>query len=185
MIKKNKFDKINTKNCISFSILIKEFSMSKSKNNNVSLVNLLIVLCGVATFVFFFLPMIYFGFGNATVDSVWNTIGGKTESTFFDLFQKDAIDVIFAIIGVAIIAWDLIDTGLAFCFPLWGKFGKLRAFIQLITALAWIGIMVYYLITVITTDGLGIAYALIVLLVLAVVSALFKAYSAKQLVSKK
>ncbi len=156
--------------------------MSKSKNDGVSLVNLLIVLAGIVTFVFFFLQMRYTGSGNATGDAIWNTVGGKTEYTFFDFFtSKEAIEVIMAIVAVSIIAWDLIDTGLAFCFPVWRKFGKLRALLQLITALAWLGIMIYVMIQYNST----LAYAMVVLLVLAVISAVLKVFSAKQLVSKK
>ena len=157
--------------------------MAKSKkDNNISIVSLLIVLVGIVSFVFFFLPMIYTGSGNGTLDSVANSAGVKTNLTFFDFFQSSTtIEVIMAIVGVAIIAWDLIDTGLAFCFPVWRKFGKIRAFIQLITALVWLAIMIYVMIQY----SNAILYAMIVLLVLAVISALLKALSAKDLVSKK
>ena len=156
--------------------------MSKSKKeSNASLISLLVVVAGIVTFVFFFLPMIYTGSGNATADSWLTALGGKTNLTFFDFFQsKETVEVIMAIVGVAIIAWDLIDTGLAFCFQGWRKLGKVRALIQLITALAWLAIMIYVMIQY----SKYLAYAMIVLLVLAVISAVLKVFSAKQLASK-
>ena len=143
--------------------------MAKSSKNN-QILSLAIVGVSIATFVFFFLTF-------RTV------IAGYGELSYFDYFLKndyaETLDKIMAIVGVCIVAWDVLDNILAFCLPAWNKFGKLRAFLQLITAVVWIGIMIYFLIAI-----KGIAYGAIVLMVLAVVQGILKLLAAKNEVAK-
>ncbi len=145
--------------------------MAKSSKNN-QILSLAIVGVSIVTFVFFFLTF-------------KTAIAGYGEVAFFDYFFKNEIikaetfDKILAIIGICIVAWDVLDNILAFCLPAWNKFGKIRAFLQLITAVVWIGIMIYFLITI-----KGIAYGAIVLMVLAVVQGVLKLLAAKNEVAK-
>ncbi len=143
--------------------------MAKSSKNN-QILSLAIVGVSIVTFVFFFLTF-------STAQAFGFTVNEWNFMKFFD--SSDTLKVIFAIIGVCIVAWDVLDNILAFCLPAWNKFGKLRAFLQLITAVAWIGIMIYFLIAI-----KGIAYGAIVLMILAVVQGILKLLAAKGEVAK-
>jgi len=144
--------------------------MAKSKSSNNQMLSLLIVGVSIATFVFFFLT-----FSNAQAFGI--TVAEWNFMKFFD--SSDSLKVIMAIVAVAIVAWDVLDNILAFCLPVWNKFGKLRAFLQLITAVVWIAIMIYLLIVT-----KGIAYGAIVLMILAVVQGVLKLLAAKDEVKK-
>ncbi len=143
--------------------------MAKSKKSNNQLLSFIIIAISIATFVFFFLPMF-----SAKLNLIIAT--ASADSTYFDIVKNgDTLPKILAIVGICIVAWDVLDNILAFCFPKWANLGKIRAFIQLITAVAWIGIMIYFLI-----DGSKyIAFGAIVLMILAVAQGVFKVLAAK------
>ena len=137
--------------------------MAKSKASTNQMFSFVIIGITVLTFVFFFLKMF-----NAT------TLGG--DFTFFDFFDvRKTIDKIFAVVGLIIVIWDVIDNCMTLFFPKWRDLGKLRGFLQVITGIAWIGIMLYYLITYIDF----VAYGAVVLMILAVLSGVIKLLAAK------